>query len=173
MANHRRMRNKSNNRTATLAVVIFMVVIGLVGLLVWLLTPSDSSVLPEKEQYAVQTGPLEGLEIKRDTQHGREEFHYLLNGTPAFDRSGGNGSVYLENCDGNTGFMRVVYQLENGEVVYVSPVLVPNSSLTTDELNVSMESGEYAAEALIYVYSSADADDYIDCFEENITITVG
>ncbi|MBR5559770.1 MAG: hypothetical protein IKU72_05960 [Oscillospiraceae bacterium] len=180
MANQRPLRNKPNNRTATLAVVVLLALIGIVGFLLWMLLPSASappSLTEGEEEYLsaspAQHGPLAGLEIERNTLHDEQEFHYLLNGTPHFDRKGEKGSVYLENCEGNTGYMQVVYRLENGEEVYASPLLPSNWSVATDALKVPLESGEYKAKALIYAYCSAEADEYIECFEENIVITVG
>ena len=169
MANYRRAQSKNNNRAAMLAVVLLLMVMALAGLAFALLMPSSApSASPAAE------GPLPGLELEREEDFPEEEFHYLLNASPAFNKKGEKGSVYLENCDGNRGYMQVVYTLaESGEEVYQSPVLPPNWSVQTDKLARQLEPGEYEAVAAVYVYPSAEAEEYIALFEETIHITVG
>ncbi len=170
MANYRRAQSKNNNRTALLAVILLLVVMALAGLVFALLMPGTA---PASSSPAAE-GPLPGLELEREEDFPEEEFHYLLNASPAFNKKGEKGSVYLENCDGNRGYMQVVYTLaENEEEVYQSPVLPPNWSVQTDKLARQLEPGEYEAVAAVYVYPSAEAEEYIALFEETIHITVG
>jgi hypothetical protein len=51
-------------------------------------------------------------------------------------------------------------------------MIPPNWSVPADRLSKVLEKGEYPAIAVIYVYSSAEADDEIGCFEEEIQIVV-
>ena len=168
MANYRRAQSKNNNRVATLVVVLLLVALSLAGAAFALLMPgSATSASPAAE------GPLPDLELEREEGFPVEEFHYLLNASPSFNKKGEKGSVYLENCDGNRDYMQVVYTLESGEEVYQSPLLPPNWSVQTDRLNKQLEPGEYEAVANVYVYPSAEAEEYIALFEETIHITVG
>ena len=182
MANYRRAQSKQNNRAAMLVVILLLVVLGLAGALFALLVPQPAA----KDTPAVQTGefapadkaavqgPLPGVELQREENFPADEFHYLLNASPVFNKKGEKGSVYLENCSGNQGLMQVVYTLEeSGEEVYQSPLLPPNWNVQTDKLDVQLEPGEYEAVAAVYVYESAEAEEYIALFEEPIHITVG
>ncbi len=176
MANYRRAQSKQSSRVATLVVLLLLVVVGMIVLGAALLAPEPSSQVileTEHSEPAVQQGPLPGLEMEREGEHAREEFHYLLNAAPVFDQKGEKGSVYLENCEGNTGYMQVEYRLEeNGEMVYTSPLLPPACHLQTDVLDQGLDLGEYRATAYIYVYDSAEAEQEIGCFKEDIQIKV-
>jgi len=170
MANYLRAQSKNNNRTATLVVVLLLVVMGIAGVLFVLLLPGAAPVSGSP----AQEGPLPGLELEREEAFPEDEFHYLLNASPAFNKKGEKGSVYLENCDGNRADMQVVYTLEeSGEEVYKSPLLPPGWSVQTDKLSQQLEPGEYEAIATVYVYPSANAEEYIALFEETIHIVVG
>lgn len=177
MAAYRRAQHKQNNRAAGLVVALLLGVLALVVLLAVLLGPAASQPAgeetPEQQSAAATEGPLPGLEAQRQTDHPEEEFHYLLNAAPAFERGGTAGSVYLENCEGNTGWMQVVYRLESGEEVYRSPLVAPGWSVQTDSLSTALEPGEYAAAAEITVYSSSRAKKELGRFEEAVFITVG
>ena len=182
MANYRRAQSKQNNRAAMLVVILLLVMMGIVGAVLVLLGPRpDPENIPAVQESgyipvdkAAAEGPLPGLEIQREENFPEEEFHYLLNASPAFNKKGKKGCVYLENLNGNQGLMQVVYVLEeSGEEVYQSPLLPPNWNVQTDDLDVQLEPGEYEAVAAVYVYESAEAENYIALFEEPIHITVG
>ncbi|MBP0963489.1 MAG: hypothetical protein J6Q99_04260 [Oscillospiraceae bacterium] len=173
MAYRRRAQNKYQSRTSLLVVVLLLVAMGLVGLAVWLLAPSNAPTQADNPYAPAQQGALAKVEIVRETQHDQEEFHYLLNATPSFNRKGEKGSVLLENSEGNLGYMQVEYWLEGGQRVYLSPIIPSGWCLPADKLETPLEKGEYAATAVIYVYSSVQADEEIGCFEEEIQIVVG
>lgn len=174
MANYRRA-HKKQNRASLLAVALLLAVLALVGLLAALLGGTGRSGQGSALDGAasVQQGPLPDIDTLRQTSHPEEEFHYLLNGAPAFDSRGQQGSVYLENCRGNTGYMQVVYRLESGQEVYQSPLLAPGCSLQTDSLSAGLGAGEYSAVAQITVYSSSAAQEELGRFEQDVIITVG
>ena len=172
MPNRRPAQSKYQSRTNVLVVVLLLAIIGIAGLAMWLLLPAAPTAEADNPYAPAQPGSLAGLEIDREKDHDQGEFHYLLNGSPSFDRKGEKGSVLLENSEGNTGYMQVEYWLESGERVYLSPIIPPNWCLPADDLSTPLEKGEHRATAVIYVYSSADADEEIGCFEEEIQIVV-
>ena len=182
MSQRPRARSKNANRSAVLCVVLILAVLCMVGIAIALLSPDTydgGRVIPEAEDYtpddpAARQGQLPKLDLVRETEHSDQEFHYLLNASVSFDKKGRSGNVYLENCAGNSGYMQVVYTLyETGEELYRSPLLPPDWSIQTDDLDQIPAPGQYPVAAVIYVYESADADEYIGSFEESINITVG
>jgi len=176
MANRPRAQSKYQSRTNVLVVILLLAALGIAGVTVWLLTPSDNlpqTQIADEDLSVVQQGALPGLEVERNPDHDREEFHYLLNGTPTFDKKGEGGNVCLENSAGNVGYMQVEYYLEGGEKVYTSPLLPPNWCLQADNLDKPLEKGEHTAAAIVTVYTSADADEEIGYFEEKIKIVIG
>lgn len=182
MANYHRAQSKQNNRAALMVVVLLLVAVCLVVATFLLLMPTPdkepapplAAEMSASADPAAAEGPLPGLELQRETDFPEDEFHYLLNAAPVFNKKGEKGRVYLENCSGNRGYMQVVYTLEeSGEEIYASPLLPPNWNIQVDDLDVQPQRGEYRAIASVYVYESADAEQYTALFKETIHITVG
>lgn len=97
----------------------------------------------------VEPGPVEGYEASGH-QNDAGTLSYRINPSPEFDADGTNGTLYLENPRENRYDMQVDLELEDGTVVYSSPVLEPDSHLDTDSLSEALDEGVYKAEARIF-----------------------
>lgn len=106
----------------------------------------------------VREGRLPGYEDAK-VNSNPEYFWYLYNGKVNYENPSAPGNVMLENTQGNTCDMQVVYALESGEEVYRSPMMHPGEYLMYDTLDKTMPAGKYDVNVTIYVYSAATATD--------------
>ena len=119
---------------------------------------------------AVEDGRLPGYEDSPVNNDGRY-FYYQLCKEVTFNKPTAPGNVLIENTTGNTCDMQVEYQLEDGTVIYTSPMLEPDQHLLEDKLSVELPEGTYDVLAKIYVYNR-DTGELQDDFSENITVVV-
>ena len=65
-------------------------------------------------------------------------------------RAGRTGGLYLENPRENRYDLQADIELEDGTVVYSSPVLEPDSHIDTVDLDEELEDGTYPAQARLF-----------------------
>ena len=99
--------------------------------------------------YAVQEGPVEGYEAA-DHQNDEDTLSFRLDTSPEFEKGGKNGGLYLENPRENRYDLQADIELDDGTVVYSSPVLEPDSHIDTVDLDEELEDGTYPAQARLF-----------------------
>ena len=97
----------------------------------------------------VQEGPVEGYEAA-DHQNDEDTLSFRLDASPEFEKGGKNGGLYLENPRENRYDLQADIELEDGTVVYSSPVLEPDSHIDTVDLDEELEDGTYPAQARLF-----------------------
>ena len=88
----------------------------------------------------VQSGPVEGC-TAADHQNDRNTLSFRLDASPQFRADGTSGGLYLENPRENCYDLQVDIELEDGTVVYSSPVLKPDSHIDFVALSTTLEEG--------------------------------
>lgn len=97
----------------------------------------------------VQEGPVEGYEAA-DHQNDEDTLSFRLDASPEFEKGGKNGGLYLENPRENRYNLQADIEMEDGTVVYSSPVLEPDSHIDTVDLDEELEDGTYPAQARLF-----------------------
>ena len=97
----------------------------------------------------VQSGPVEGC-TAADHQNDRNTLSFRLDASPQFRADGTSGGLYLENPRENCYDLQVDIELEDGTVVYSSPVLKPDSHIDFVALSTALEEGIYPAQARLF-----------------------
>lgn len=97
----------------------------------------------------VQEGPVEGYEAAGH-QNDEDTLSFRLDASPEFEKGGKNGGLYLENPRENRYDLQADIELEDGTVVYSSPVLEPDSHIDTVDLDEELEDGTYPAQARLF-----------------------
>ena len=165
----RKRRRRALNIPAVVGLVLLVLALVL-GALLMLVRGQGQT--PGAEAFVPAAGPLPEVQADRAQSREGEEFHYLLDGSPAFDAAGEWAALYLENCTVNREYMQVTYLLEDGTAVCESPLIPPGHHLLMGRPEEALDPGSYPAEAVITVYASEEAEDAIGCFEEKVTVTV-
>lgn len=168
---------KKQNRWGTLLVSVgAMVLFGLVGVLLVWMSGNPADALTEKwADYDIvldencEDGPLEGESEDFGMEYG--SLRYRLNETPWFADSESKGTVCFQNDAGNQHFVRISYRLEDGEEVYRSGIIPPDSHISRAALRQALSPGEYDAVCQIELFDM-DTLESVGTLAEKITITV-
>lgn len=158
------------------AIVLF----ALIGiLLVWLSggqADSQAGSLEEKwSGYDVildencRSGPLEGKASEKEVEYGW--LHYRLNESPFFRDCDTAGTVYFQSDRGNQHFVRISYILDDGDEVYRSGMIPPDSHIREAKLQKRLADGIYPGICQIELFDM-DSLERLGTLEEEITITV-
>lgn len=97
----------------------------------------------------VESGPVEGCEAS-EHQNDPDTLSFRFNPSPAFDQNGNRGDLYLENPRENRYDLQADIELEDGTVVYSSPVLEPDSHIDSVTLTEELEEGVYPAQIRLF-----------------------
>ncbi len=173
---------RKNNKTATLVCLAAMLLIGLGGLVIALVGSGEPTIAPQPQEnnneYTPPDHPAAKMQVlpvstQRSEDYPADEFHYLLNAKPVFESLGKNGDVYIENCAGNGYYLQAEYRLQqDDDLIYRSAILPPGWSIEVDDLIKELAIGQYGVDVDIFVYETAESENYIACFEQSITLTV-
>ncbi|MBS4786262.1 MAG: hypothetical protein KH009_09155 [Clostridiales bacterium] len=98
----------------------------------------------------VLPGPVAGF-AAAEGQNDADTLSYRLNTRPVFAAGGRNGTLFLENPAENRYNIQVDIELPDGDVIYSSPVLEPDTHIDTDDLSRELSGGVYDAQARIFV----------------------
>ena len=162
--------SRSGAKLTLVSVLVILLAVLLAALLAYLTPASAETGAGADWTPTVEDGRLPGYEDSPVNNDGRY-FYYQLCREVTFPKPTAPGNVLLENTTGNTCDMQVEYELEDGTVVYTSPLLEPDQHLLEDKLSEELEEGTYDVLARIYVYSR-ETGELQDEFSENITVVV-
>ena len=97
----------------------------------------------------VVEGPVEGYTAAQH-ENDADTLSFRLNTRPQFSAEKSEGMLYLENPAENQYDIQVDLELMNGDVLYSSPVLSPNTHVDAVRLSMPMSGGIYDAQARIF-----------------------
>ncbi|MGN0625985.1 MAG: hypothetical protein ACI4I8_06925 [Oscillospiraceae bacterium] len=168
---------KKQNRWGTLLVSAgAMVLFGLAGMLLVWMSGNPTDALAEKwADYDIvldkncEDGPLEGESEDSGMEYG--SLRYWLNEAPWFEDGKSKGTVCFQNDAGNQHFVQISYRLEDGEEVYRSGIIPPDSHISRAALSRALSPGEYDAVCQIELFDM-DTLESLGTLAEKITITV-
>jgi len=150
--------------------------IALIGvLLVWLGGGSADSLEEKWSGYDItldencRSGPLEGKASEEKVEYGF--LHYRLNESPYFWNCDTAGTVYFQSDKGNQHFVRISYILDDGDEVYLSGMIPPDSHIREAALQKRLADGIYPGVCQIEVFDM-DSLELLGTLEEPITIMV-
>ena len=162
--------SRSGAKLTLVSVLVILLAVLLAALLAYLTPAWGETGAGADWTPTVEDGRLPGYEDSPVNNDGRY-FYYQLCKEVTFNKPTAPGNVLIENTTGNTCDMQVEYQLEDGTVIYTSPMLEPDQHLLEDKLSVELPEGTYDVLAKIYVYNR-DTGELQDDFSENITVVV-
>lgn len=150
---------------------------GLIGvLLVWLGGGPADSLAEKWSDYGItldescRSGTLDGKTVKEDTvEYG--SLHYRLNETPYFPDCDTEGTVCFQSDKGNRHFVEISYILEDGDEVYHSEMIPPDSCIPKAKLQKRLADGIYPGVCRIELFDM-DTLELLGALEDKITITV-
>lgn len=140
-----------------------LIIVGVIILILLLLTQcgrnNENGSLPQGNNSAIVDGELDLMdyeEIKAGLQSKVDESYMNLkiNLNPVFEGLNGKGNLFIQNSSSNHSNIQVhIYLEENDELVYVSPVLKPNQSISEDVLTntENLSSGSHKALAMFSI----------------------
>lgn len=138
-------------------------VVGVIVLILLLLTQcgkkENETPSPQGNNSAIVDGELDLMdyeEIKAGLQSKVDESYMNLkiNLNPVFDGLKGKGNLFIQNSASNRSNIQVhIYLEETNELIYVSPILKPNQSISEDVLTntENLSQGSYKALAMFSI----------------------
>ena len=150
---------------------------GLIGVLLVWLSGGPADDLEEKwSGYDImidqncRPGPLDKKSAREDTaEYG--SLHYLLNEAPFFPDCDTEGTVCFQSDKGNQHFVRIFYILDDGDEVYRSDMIPPDSHIQKAKLQKSLADGVYPGVCRIELFDMNTLES-LGTLEEAIIITV-
>ena len=132
--------SRSGAKLTLVSVLVILLAVLLAALLAYLTPASAETGAGADWTPTVEDGRLPGYEDSPVNNDGRY-FYYQLCKEVTFNKPTAPGNVLIENTTGNTCDMQVEYQLEDGTVIYTSPMLEPDQHLLEDKLSVELPEG--------------------------------
>ncbi|MCI9406081.1 MAG: hypothetical protein HFK04_04100 [Oscillospiraceae bacterium] len=172
-----RAGQKSTGPIPLLVSVGAIALFGFIGVLLVWMSGGPADTLEEKwSGYGItidpncRPGTLGGEAAKEDeVEYG--SLHYLLNTAPFFPDCDTEGSICFQSNKGNRHFVRISYVLDDGDEVYRSDMLPPDSHIQKAKLQKRLADGVYPGVCRIALFDM-DTLELLGTLEETITITV-